>query len=166
METSTEMVEAKTETEVQDTPELGTDGTPFDAARAKELIAQLREDAKGKKAIEKKLAELQAADEQRKEAQLSELEKANKRAAELEAKLKTTELREMRGRIGAEYKLPAEIAERLQGDTDEAMKADAKKLADALPKQPTLTPTNPPSGQATPTDAQWNAFLYGGGKLP
>jgi ATP-dependent Lon protease len=164
-----EMLEAQQEVvtdEVQDTPEVGKDGSPFDAERAQALIDKLREENKAAKSAAKELAELKAADEKRKEAEMSELEKLQKKAAELETKLRATELREMRNRIGTEHKLPAEIAELLQGETEEAMKAHAAKLALALPKPSALTPTNPGNKPADMTDAQRRAFLYGGGSMP
>jgi len=161
----TQVVEPTPEEEVQVTPEVGSDGEPFDAARAQALITKLREEAKEAKKAEKELAILRAAEEERKQADLSELEKANKRAEELERKLKATELREMRTRIGAEAKLPEEIAELLQGDDEEAMKAHAKKLFAALPKTASITPTNPKNSDGTMTDAQRRAFMNGG-KLP
>ena len=148
------------------TVDKGADGQPFDAARAQALIEKLREENKVARAAAKKLAELEAAEAKRKDAELSELEKANKKAAELEAELAQVKLREMRTRIGAEYKLPEALAKLLQGNDDNAMKAHAKELADALPKQATLTPTNPGNGKEGITDAQRRAFLYGGGSLP
>lgn len=165
MTESTQEVETITETETQVVEEVGSDGEKFDAARAQALITKLREEAKESKKAEKELATLRAADEERKQADLSELEKANKRAEELETKLKATELREMRTRIGAEAKLPEELAKLLQGDDEEAMKAHAKKLFAALPKTASITATNAATSDGTMTDAQRRAFMNGG-QLP
>lgn len=159
MEESTQVVETQPETEAQVAPEVGSDGEEFDAARAQALIKKLRDEAKVAKTAQKELATLKAAEEERKEAELSELEKANKRAAELEAELNTTKLREMRNRIGAEAKLPSEIAALLQGETEEAMKEHAAKLVAALPKSATLSPTNPGNVPAVETRAQKKARL-------
>lgn len=139
----------------------GKDGAPFDAARAQKLIDTLRAENKVAKAAEKELLELKADAQKRKDSELSDLEKANKRNLELAAKLTETEMRERRTRIGSEHKLPAEIAELLQGDDDEAMKAHAAKLVAALPKSPNLGPTNPPAGTGAVTDAQRRAFMNG-----
>jgi hypothetical protein len=146
--------------------EAGKDGEKFDAARAQALIDKLRAENKAAKAAERELIEIKANEMKRKEAEMSDLEKANKKAAELETKLKETETRERRARIGGEYKLPAEIAELLQGDDDETMKAQAAKIAAALPKSANLGPTNFPAGPASVTDAQRRAYLYGGAPLP
>lgn len=51
-----------------------------------------------------------------------------------------------------EHKLPASLATRLQGETEEEIYADAKALAETLPEPgaPT-TPTAPPRGGRTPS---------------
>lgn len=168
---TTETVTPAPEAAAQDAtkqPEQGKDGQPFDAPRAQELIDKLRDEIKGLKSKAKKADELEAAEAQRKESEMSDLEKAQKRLAELENKLKDNELREMRRKVGDEYRLPAEIAELLQGDDIEAMQAHAAKLVKALPKAqpPVIPPTNPSAAQATTTDAQKRAFLFNGGPLP
>lgn len=162
MTDSTQAVEPTTEVEVQVTPEVGSDGEPFDAERAQALITKLRDEAKEAKKAEKELATLKAAEEERKQAEMTELEKLTKKALDLETKLRATELREMRNRIGAEAKLPPVIAALLQGDDEEAMKAHAEQLFAALPKAATITPTNPKTGDGKMTDAQKRAFLNGG----
>lgn len=166
-ETTETVANAEPNTEAQAaTVEAGKDGEKFDAARAQALIEKLRAENKTAKAAEKELSELKAKEQTRKDAELSDLEKERKARLELEVTLRETEMRERRTRIGGEFKLPAEIAERLIGEDDDAMKADAAKLAAALPKSVNLGPTNPPAGPAAATDAQRRAWLYGGGSLP
>ena len=97
---------------------------------------------------------------------MTELEKLTKKANELEAELRESKVREMRNKVGTQYKLPAEIAELLQGADETEMKAHADRLAKALPKPASLTPTNPAQGETTTTDAQRRAFLYQGAPLP
>jgi hypothetical protein len=135
-----------------DKQETGADGQPFDAKRAEALIEKLRAENKAAKAAEKKLAEYEAAEAKAKEASLSELEKVNKRAAELEAKLSEANRREMQRAAGDKYHLPAAFVDRLRGNTPEEMEADAKLIAESLPKQPQLKtdPTNP--GGATKSE--------------
>lgn len=160
----TEMVQDATpEPEAQDAPvvEPGKDGTPFDAERAQALIDKLREENKAAKAAAKKLAEYEAAEQKRKEAEMTELEKLTAQNAELAKKIEQAERREMQRAAGDKYKLPAEFTELLKGTTPEEMEAHAKKLADALPKTAKLNPTNPPAGGLTETREQKRARLLG-----
>jgi DNA repair ATPase RecN len=93
---------------------------------------------------------------------LTEAEKAEKRLAELEARLSAAEkaridadLKALRARIGAEKKLPAALIDRLVGDDEESISADADALLEALPA-PEATPQWPDLGQggggSAPTD--------------
>ena len=127
------------------------------------LQAALKEANKEAAARRKRLEELEAQEAQRKEAEMTETEKATKRAQELEAKLKAYELAEMQRAAAEKAGLPAQLAKRLQGSTAEELEADAKALADTLPK-PTKTanPTNPgANGQQGETREQKRARLEG-----
>ena len=96
---------------------------------------------------------------------MTEAEKATKRAQELEAKLHAYELSELQRAAAEKAGLPAQLAKRLQGSTAEELEADAKALAETLPKPTKLTanPTNPgANGQQKETDAQKKSRLYGG----
>ena len=105
------------------------------------MQAALKEANKEAAARRKRLEELEAAEAKRKEAEMTEAEKAQKRAQELEAKLKAYELTEMQRAAAEKAGLPAQLAKRLQGSTAEELEADAKALADTLPK-PTKTTAN------------------------
>lgn len=149
-----------TQPEEQDT---WKNGEKFDAEKAQALIEKLRSEAKGKKDLEKKVAAFEKAEQDRKDAELSELEKANKRIAELETKTKAAERREMQRQAAEKHKLPAALAERLKGETAEEIEADAEELFKTLPKtQQQGSPTNPPSGGVVKTDQQMREFLRGG----
>ena len=156
-----EPVTPETTTQAVADPEVGTDGKEFDAARAAALIEKLRTENKTAKAAEKKLAEYEAADTKRKKADLSDLEKANKKALDLEAQLKVVTHREMQRVAAVNAKLPVEFSDRLRGETAEELEEDAKKLLAFIPAKPGLKtdPTNPGMSQVAETFAQKKARL-------
>jgi hypothetical protein len=91
-------------------------------------------------------AEAQRLAEQGKYQELYEAEK--KRAADFENqvaalndRIRAQELAALRQRIANEKKLPAALADRLQGETADEIAADADKLLEALPR-PAATPLN------------------------
>ena len=103
-----------------------------------------RERAKAEKAAEKAAAEAErkAAEEQGEYKKLYEklqgqLTEAEQKAAELEA----ARLRET---VARKHNLPDALAERLRGETEEDLEADAKTLLEAMPK---------PAAPNTTTDA-------------
>lgn len=144
-------------TEVQNTQEV------FDAERAKALINKLRDEVKELKPKAKKADEFELAEKSRKEAEMTELQKAQARIDELTAQTKAADLRELRRKVGEAAKLPPAIYELLPEMEEEAMKAKAEELAKAIPQSkqsPTLNPTNP-SGNAQETEEQKRARLFG-----
>ena len=144
-------------TEVQNTQEV------FDAERAKALINKLRDEVKELKPKAKKADEFELAEKSRKEAEMTELQKAQARIDELTAQTKAADLRELRRKVGEAAKLPPAIYELLPEMEEEAMKAKAEELAKAIPQQkttPTLNPTNP-NGNAEETEAQKRERLFG-----
>ena len=119
----------------------------------------------------KRLEELEKAEADRKAAEMTEAEKQQARIKELEEKaqqyelkLKESERRELQRRIAKEAGLPEGLAERLRGETEEEMAADAKTVLELLPKQeakvdektkpPKLPVTNPADGKKGETRAQ------------
>ena len=117
------------------------------------------EAASRRKALEKLEQEKQA----RADAELSEMDKLTKRLQEAEARAKSLELSQRRSNIAAKVDLPAGLAGRLQGETDEEIEADAKFLLSQLPKQtaPKLNPTNPGGEAKVPTEDALRKSLYG-----
>ena len=115
------------------------DGESFDAARTLAKIKKLNSENKNlrdaKKAAEAKAAEVDAKDQR-----ITALEAEN-----------------LRIRVGAKHGLPADLIDRLRGDTEEEVLADAEKLL-ALVGGRTATP--PPSQR--PTERPGN----GGGQTP
>jgi len=168
-ETTQEVIKpASTPAPVQVTEpvELWEDGKPFDAKRAKELLGKYRDEIKELKPKAKKADELEAAERTRKEAEMSELEKANVKLAEQEAKLKELTLSETRRKVGTKFALPEEIYSLLPDMPEEEMAVKAEALAKAIPK-PTLNPNNPgPESNAKGTPQQWHDFLNNNGPLP
>ena len=94
----------------------------------------------------KKLEKFEQEEAKRKEAEMTEIELANKRAQELEAKVRQLEMNRLQHDIAAKVGLPAIYADRLKGETPEELEADAKLLLEAQPKQkaaPNTGATNP-----------------------
>ncbi len=100
------------------------------------------------------------------------------RIAALEAKAAAAERRALIAEIATEFGLPKDLAARLQGDDEEALRADAELLKAYIPapkdgegegKPPkpggrqTQTTTVPSGTPAKETDAQRRARLYNGG---
>lgn len=109
-------------------------------------------------AAAKKLAAYEKAEEERKQAEMSELEKANARAAKAEADLKAKDIAILRRDVASKIGLPSALADRLKGETADEIEADAKALLETLPKaekkQPAISPTNPANGSLSETNEQ------------
>lgn len=114
----------------------------------------------------KKLAKFEQEEAKRKEAEMTEIELANKRAQELEAKVRQLEISRLQHDIAAKVGLPSVLADRLKGETPEELEADAKLLLEAQPKQkaaPNTGATNPgEQAQKEETRAQKLKRLTGG----
>ena len=161
---STETVEQATETAAeQAAPE-----TEFDRDRAMALIEKLRKENRELTKRAKTADELEAEKRKREEAELSELDKARKRLAELEAQVKNQTLAQMRREVAASVGLPPALADRIHGETPEEMEADAKSMLEALPKPVANKPspgivTNPGAATqpAEPRDQRLRRILTG-----
>lgn len=139
----------------------------------KEQLEQIVKDRLGREQAKREEAERKA----REQAEAAALAKnqewqklAEKSAHDLEAlrnELKARDLRDKRRAIGAKFNLPPELADRLVGEDDQDIEADAKKMAELLPKAPKPQPgpnaTNPgASGQTGETDAQKRQRIFRG----
>lgn len=84
-----------------------------------------------------------------------------KQIAELQGQVKTYEGKDLRLRVAVANGLPIELADRLAGDDEEAIKADAERLASFMkPTEPT-----PPMASTEPNvskDANNNRELFRG----
>jgi hypothetical protein len=139
-----------------ETPEA-EDEEKFDEARAKELIKKLRLAEKQGKVDAKRLAEFEKQEASRREAEMTELQKANERAEAAERKARAAELAVMRRDAAARAKLPEALADRIKGETPEEMDADAAALLAAMPVKtvpPKTNATDPGSPQTGETDAE------------
>ena len=165
--------EITTDTEAPQ-PQAGAED--FDPERAKALIAKLRGEEKRAKQLEKELASVRQADEQRKMAEMTELER-------LQAQLKQEA--EARQRLEAEYAaqvrksavVTAAVKSGMHDPNDAVAilaNVDVDGLSDALEslkkskpylfKQSTpgaFSPTNPAGGAAKPSDQQILDEIYG-----
>jgi hypothetical protein len=132
------------------------------------LQKALRETNKENEKRRKDADALEAAKKAADEAKMSELDKANKRAAELEAKLQAKERADNQRTVAEKVGIPLVLASRLIGNTAEELEADAKALLETLPKvqkpQPGVQPTSPANSTGTGnTDNERRARIYGGG---
>lgn len=145
------------------TPETGAVSRAEFEAVQKALKEANKEAAARRKALEAYEADKKA----REEAEMTDLQKAQKRLAELEGALKATELKDRKRAIADKVGLPAVLASRLQGETEEELEVDAKALLETLPKPAKASPgvvTNPGSGAtAETTDEQFKAAIFGRG---
>lgn len=140
---------------------------------AQKLIGDLRQESAGhrkaKTDAERAAAEAAriAAEEQGQYKPLYESEKANREAAE--ARAKTAELASIKVRIGAKLALPAGLLDRLRGETEEEIEADAKTLLAVIPKPMAITTNDAgqgvngkePTQQYTDAEIREMAARYG-----
>ena len=69
----------------------------------------------------RKLAKFEQEEAKRREAEMTELELANKHAQELEAKVRQLEISRLQHDIAAKVELPSVLADRLKGETPEEL---------------------------------------------
>jgi len=138
---------------------------PFDKERAMETIKKLRESEKQAKKDRAQLERLQSLEEERKQAELSETDRLKAQLQERDAKLKKLTIESEQQKVAIEVGLPILFADRIKGETPEDMKADAKILLDAMPKQkaaPNTGATNPGENAGSgETDEQKRKRLFG-----
>jgi len=147
------------------TPQEQPAQTPeeFDKDRAMNTIRNLREQEKSWKQGQKELETLKAEKAKREEAELSEQQRLQKQADELKAENARLQADIWKSKAASETGIPSILAERLQGKSYDEVLADAKKLAESLPKQsaPKIAATNPGNADTNETDAQKRARLFG-----
>jgi hypothetical protein len=142
------------------TPASETPEEEWDQARAMETIHKLREIEKQSKKDSKELARLKAEEQERVKAQMTETERLQAERDEFAKKAAKLEADIMRRDVIAETGLPPEFADRLKGDTQEELLADAKALAKLLPKpKSNQSPTNPGNASTKETMEQMRERL-------
>ena len=154
----------KTETVEGNDPE--PKGLTPDELRAEneKLAKALKEANKEAAGRRKRLEELEKSEQERLEASKTELQKAQDRAAQLEAETKNLRLSVLRRDVAAKTGLPEALIDRLKGETLEEVEADAKALLESLPKEvkkPAINATNPAGGSINETAAQRKERLRG-----
>jgi hypothetical protein len=153
----------------QTTTESGkTGGKTYSEAEVQQMIKDRLE--REKQSQDKRLeAEKKAAEEAKLKEQNEWKVLAEKHQAELEktkAELAARDLAEKKRTIAAKYNIPDQLATRLVGSTDEEIEADAKALAETLPKaeqkKASPGPTHPGEGnQIQESDFQAKQRLMG-----
>ena len=166
--------ESKTTTET--TPEVTAPVTPpeavktgndakFTEADVEKIVKERLEREKAKRAqAEKDAADKAAAETAAKNGEWEKVAKAkDEELAKIKTQLAERELNDRKRAIAEKVGLPAALASRLVGSTDEELEKDAKSILDTIPK-PTKTanPTNPgANGQQGETREQKRARLEG-----
>ncbi|MCG3143628.1 MAG: hypothetical protein LC124_00080 [Ignavibacteriales bacterium] len=130
------------------------------------LTSALEKERKERKEHEKqlkRLADLEAEEQKRRDAAKTELEKALDAQKAAEEKAKQLELKELQRQAAEKHKLPVSLATRLQGETLEELENDAAELVKTLPKSNPLPPTNPGRNGEPPEEpeAAKKARLFG-----
>lgn len=167
-EAKTEMVESEKEKEPVKQPdgkvEITKTKEQLETEAELEKLRKALKDA-NKEAAERRvrLDELEKAEADRKAAQMSEQEKLQAKLRELEssiaqrdALLKEKERQELQRKVAKAVGLPDGFAERLRGDTEEELTADANTVLELLPKQTqgTEKPKLPKPDVTNPGDAK------------
>jgi len=143
-------VETPTEAQTQDAPQSETPG-PVPYERFKEVNERA-------KAMENRLAQIEADAKARQEKELAEQQKWQELAQARERELKQLQSEQMRMRAASSKNLPLDLADRLRGDTEDEIAEDADRLLSfiqANQPQPQSGPGVPPAsrnGQATRLD--------------
>jgi rRNA maturation endonuclease Nob1 len=104
----------------------------------------------------KKIQTFEQAEQDKKDAELSELDKEKKARVALEAENKKIKLDLLKQSTASKLGLPEILANRLQGETPEEIEADAKQLLETLPKKTSTASATNPGGdhQVGETDAE------------
>lgn len=137
---TSEAVEHDADGQTTDTPDdLGDAGKKAIDAMKRERNAARRE----RDVLQARLAEIE-------QSNLSDLEKAQKAAAEAQQRLADFEARSMRQQVALDKGLPAELVDRLRGDTEEDLADDADRLLALIsaPRNPAPDPTQGGRGSA------------------
>jgi len=140
------------------------DGKPFNPEWAAKKIDELSQELKALKPKAKKADEYEAEQKKRAEAELTEAERLRKQLEETQAQNAKILSDLWRNKAATAANLPSIFAERIKGANEEEMLADAKQLAEALPKgktAPSINATNPANANANETEAQQRDRLFG-----
>jgi hypothetical protein len=155
--TETKPTETVKETEKQEVKEPVKEPTleelKLELAQAKQHATNKEEEAARHF---KKIQSFEQAEQAKKDAELSELDKEKKARVALEAENKKIKLDLLKQSTASKLGLPEILANRLQGETPEEIEADAKQLLETLPKKPNPASATNPGGdrQVAESDAE------------
>jgi hypothetical protein len=133
----------------------------FDKERAMATIKNLRKYEKEAAKLQKEIESFKQKEDERKKAELSEIDRLKLEKQEAEQKLAYFAREKLQREIADKLKLPFGLADRIKGETPEEMEADAKQLFDSLPK-PVVTKTgvtNPGAQAVEPQIERLNADI-------
>lgn len=135
------------------TDDEGQAPASFDAEYVKSLRAEAATNRSKLREAEARLKEFEDRDK-------TELERITERADTAEQRASNAERELTRFRVAAEVGLPPELAARLRGDDEEAMRADADELMKLVPAT-TPPPGSYDNGAAEPgeTDSSMDALI-------
>jgi len=119
-------------------PKPGNDDVMIPKARFDEANTKLKE-------TQDRLAQLEAAENERKKKKMEEDGKINELLAQTQKELDNLKMENTRLQVAQAKNLPAELVDRLKGTTKEELEADADKLL-AFVKAPGKVPGVPPVG--------------------
>lgn len=157
--TTTETVEGAIEAteaanESTTTETTATEGTsPEEVARIRAALAKANKEAE----------RLRLKEKEREDAQLSEIEKVKRDADEAKIELEKLRSAKVRADIALELGLPAKWVGRLQGDTEDELRADAAEILADLnkPKKPAPDASQGARTSALSEDDQFFESIYG-----
>lgn len=155
-----EMPEKK-EPEQEQKVEMAEATSPEEVAKIREALKKANKEAAENR---KRLEAFEKEEQERKQAAMSDQEKTAQRLKEYESELNKLKRKELVRKVADEVGLPLALAERLQGETEEELKADAEKLLTLVPKdeKPKLKtdPTNPGNAHREESEAEMRARLF------
>jgi hypothetical protein len=141
--------------------DAGEEPKTYDAEYVKKLRKEAAEKRTEARELKERLEKLEAAAKEREDKELTEqqkwqqlAEKREKELASIKADYEAKLLASLKHQIGTEHKLPATLIARLQGATEEELRADAAQLAKDLGLDKPAEPkpeTQPARGQTTTT---------------
>ncbi|MEQ4566186.1 hypothetical protein [Paenarthrobacter sp. CAP02] len=152
VEEATEATEAANESTTTET--AATEGTSSEeVARIRAALAKANKEAE----------RLRLKEKEREDAQLSEIEKAKRDADEAKIELEKLRSAKVRADIALELGLPAKWMGRLQGDTEDELRADAAEILADLnkPKKPAPDASQGARTSALSEEDQFFESIYG-----
>jgi anthranilate phosphoribosyltransferase len=145
-EVKTEMVKETPEGEKPTTEQPAkpiAEMVQISATELEDIRAALKK-ANGEAAKYRKTAEqVEVERKAKEEAEMTALQKAEARAKDLEAQLNGERHARLQAAVAAKVGLPAQLADRLKGETAEELEADAKAIKELIPAQPAQKPASP-----------------------